>query len=90
MYNLSFYSQIKIVIGGFEENRIDGSMYWQLIIDTTHNATDLNKHHVVSTTCSTHDSNGFHKRQVVHTTHTTKHYYRRRVNIPFCVYENQI
>jgi hypothetical protein len=59
MYNLSFYSQIKIVIGGFEENRIDGSMYWQLIIDTTHNVTDLNKHHVVSTTCSMLRINGF-------------------------------
>ena len=41
MYNFNFYIPIKIVIVGFEENRIDVAMYWRLIVDITHNSNDI-------------------------------------------------
>ena len=57
MYNFYFYLPIKIDIIGFAENRIDWTMYWRLIVDTTHN--DIYKRQVVRTACSMPKINGF-------------------------------
>jgi hypothetical protein len=59
-YNIVWYNLIKIVIVGFEENRIDVVMYWRLIVVIAHNAIDIYKRHVFRTTCSTHKSNAWY------------------------------
>jgi hypothetical protein len=65
---------------GFEENRIDGTMYRRLIVDTTHNVNDFNKRQVViRIACSTHKINGIYRRLIVYTTHPADHFFRRRV-----------
>jgi hypothetical protein len=43
IWQLIFETTHNAFIGGFDENRIDGTMYCQLISETTHNASDFYK-----------------------------------------------
>jgi hypothetical protein len=65
---------------GFEENRIDGTMYRRLIVDTTHNVNDFYKRQVaVRIACSTDKINDIYRPLIVYTTHPANHFFRRRV-----------
>ena len=58
---------------------LNGRMFWQMLVYTTHNVND---------TYSTHKINVFfHRWLIVHVAHKANNYYRRWVNIPTCVYE---
>ena len=65
---------------GFEENRIDGTMYRRLIVDATHNVNNFYKRQVVVRMRSTHKINGIYRRLIVYTTHQPI-IFRRSVNL---------